>query len=106
MVKIIKDMKLFGLIELDFLLKLLMQAFVKFADSIVDGSKLNHKEKKYLRMGHYMNQEWGDYFAEQSDNTLDDEGVIQINNFCEKTADEGGFKEKLTYLEPLDDDEL
>lgn len=93
------EVKVMGLgIELDFLLKLLIQAAGKVGDMIVKGDEMDIKEKKYLRTLDLLNQEWGEYFAAQTDTELDDAGVEELKQFVLDTAQEGGFLDKLVEL--------
>lgn len=84
--------KFFGIgVNMDWLIKLLMQLLGQVLDQIVPGERLSKDQKKAVRTLYYLGDEWGDDFVASTPNDLDDQALAEIKGTCADTANEGAF---------------
>lgn len=85
--------KFFGIgVNLDWLIKLLMQLLGQVLDQIIPGADLSKDQKKAVRTLYYLGDEWGDDFVASTPTDLDNEALAKIKETCEDTASEGKFE--------------
>lgn len=85
--------KLFGInMDIEWLIMWLISALAELLDKVVDGAKMNLKEKKATRTVHYLAKEWGVYVAGNTETDIDDKGIEKLIDKAKDTADEGGFE--------------
>lgn len=84
--------KILGLnVQVDWLIKLLMDLLAQVVDKLVPGEELSNDQKRGIRTFYFLGWEWGKDAVESTDTELDDEGLEKLLAACEDTANEGGF---------------
>jgi len=78
-------------LQVDWLVKMLMQLLVQVLDKIVAGENLSDDQKRGVRTYYFLGNEWGKKAVADTDNELDDEVLASTLELCEDTAQEGGF---------------
>lgn len=87
------NVKVYGIpVRVDWLIKLVIDTLEKAVKQLVDGSKLSLEERKIVRTAYYLIQEWGKWYAAQTDTDADDQVMEAAASVCADLASEGNFE--------------
>ena len=78
-------------LQMDWLIKMLIQVLTQVLDKIIPGESLSDDQVKGVRTLWFLGHEWGLDAVADTETELDDDGLQAIFQLCQDTADEGKF---------------